>query len=557
MWCLKTCMKNVEKNHTKPFLGIFLLQFFSLLLIVFINTSMSFADDNNGLEEWHYTLRPGDTLPEISLTLLNHQYSWNDVVKHNRIDQSSKLAPGSIIKIPMHWLRHQPKPASVKELVGDALLKKASSSRYDVLKINMLIMVGDEIATKNGNVVIEFADGSTIRLGENSNLVFNKLSHFGKTGMVDTRLRLKNGSLTTDIPPLVKGSRYEIKTPSAVAAVRGTEFRLHTSEKETRLEVLEGTVEFSGKHGKMLVDAGQGATISEGNSRIELINLPSPPNTQLAKDTINELPAKIEWEKSRDANTYQVQITEKDKNGKLVQSTTQKNNSLEIDQIKNGDYELAVRSINSEGYEGQDITSKLSVEINAIKVQLISPVQDAIIDKNTPAFTWTYNTETKINKTAKNPLSRLDIALDKDFTATVSENDFVNENNFTLKEPLIPGKYFWRVASLTNNTEISLSESRLFNIKGSLASVQILSVNYLDKQVGLFWSPVPYANGYILQVSADNDFSKLLKEEKLTKPRAHLLLNVGQKYFARVQGIGNELYSSSFGPVQEIFIEPK
>lgn len=554
MWCLKTGMKNIEKNYTKPFLGIFLLQFFSLLLIIFLNTSMSFADDNNGLEEWHYTFRPGDTLTEISLTLLNHQYSWSDVVKHNRIDQSSKLAPGSIIKIPMHWLRHQPKPASVKELVGDALLKKASSSRYDVLKINMLIMVGDEIATKNGNVVIEFADGSTIRLEENSNLIFNKLSHFGKTGMVDTRLRLKNGSLTTDIPPLVKGSRYEIKTPSAVAAVRGTEFRLHTSEKETRLEVLEGTVEFSGKHGKMLVDAGQGATISEGNSRIELINLPSPPNTQLAKDNINELPAKIEWEKSRDANTYQVQITEKDKNGKLVQSTNQKNNSLKINQIKNGNYELAVRSINSEGYEGQDATSKLSVEINPIKVQLIYPIKDAIIDKNTPAFSWSYQTKPK---TAKNPLSRLEIALDKDFTEIVSENDFVNNNDFTVKEPLIPGKYFWRIASLTNNTEISLSESRILNIKGSLASIQILSVNYLDKQVGLFWSAAPYADGYILQVSADKNFSKLLKEEKITKPRAHLLLNVGQKYFARVKGIGNELYSSSFGPVQEIFIEPK
>tara|TARA_R110001592_G_scaffold59200_1_gene179584 strand:+ start:29145 stop:30818 length:1674 start_codon:yes stop_codon:yes gene_type:complete len=557
MWYLKTSMTNIERNRTKPIFGIFLLHFFSLFILVSLNSSLSFADDNNGLEEWHYTLRPGDTLPEISLTLLNHQYSWSDVVRHNRIDQLATLAPGSIIKIPMHWLKHQPKPAMVKELVGDALLKKASSSRYVVLKENMLIMVGDEIATKNGNVVIEFADSSTIRLEENSNLVFNKLSHFGKTGMVDTRLRLKRGSLTSDIPPLVKGSRYEIKTPSAVAAVRGTEFRLHTTEKETRLEVLEGTVEFSGEHGKMMVDAGQGATISEGNSRIERITLPSPPRTQLANETIKELPAKVEWEKSKDARAYQVQLTEKDKNGKLLQSTTQQNNSLEIDQITNGEYALAVRSVNSDGYEGIDAVSKLSVNINAIPVQLVSPINDAVLDKATPSFAWSYPLESTKNKSPKKPLSRLDIALDKDFAAIVTEHDFISATNLNLKDPLIPGRYFWRIANLTNNTELSFSESRTFNIKGSLAPVQIVSVNYLDKQVGLFWSPVSYANGYILQISAEPGFSEVLKEEKLNKPRAHLMLNIGQTYYARVKGIGDELYSSSFGPVQKIFIAPE
>ncbi len=550
-------MTTCKKNYTTAVLGFFLLQLFSLLVLIVLNTSLSLADDNNGLEEWHYTLRPGDTLPEISLTLLNYQYSWSDVVKHNRIDQLATLAPGSIIKIPMHWLKHQPKPAMVKELVGVALIKKASASRYDVLKTTMLIQVGDEIATKKGNVVIEFADGSTIRLEEQSNLVFNKLSHFGKTGMVDTRLRLKKGSLTTDIPPLVKGSRYEIKTPSAVAAVRGTEFRLHTTEKETRLEVLEGTVEFSGEHGKMLVDAGKGATISEGNSRIEVINLPSPPRTQLAKETINELPAKIEWEESKNASAYQVQLTENNKNGKLIQSVTQNTNSLEIDQIKNGDYALAVRSVNSAGYEGADAVSKLTVAIDATKVQLILPSNNAIIDHATPSFEWSYPSENTSNKSLKKPFSRLDIALDKDFAAIVTEHDFISTNKFTLANPLIPGKYFWRIASLTNNTELTYSDSSIFHIKGTLAPVKILNVNYLDKQVGLFWSPIPHAKGYILQVSTQSDFSKILKEEKLSKPRAHLLLNSGQTYYARVKGIENELYSSKFGPVQEIFIAPK
>lgn len=549
-----------RRNHQAlPFdiNGLVFLQLLSLFLILCSISLSSHAEDSNGSEEWHYTLRPGDTIQDISLNLLNHKYSWSDVVKHNRIDQSDTLAPGSIIKIPMYWLKHQPKPAIVKALEGSAQIKKVSSSRYETLKNGMFIQVGDEVATREGNVVFEFADGSTIRLEANSNLIFNKLSHFGKTGMVDTRLRLKQGSLTTDIPPLVKGSRYEIKTPSAVAAVRGTEFRLHSTENETRLEVLEGIVEFTGEYGQMMVEAGKGATIKNGSPRIEVINLPAPPRTQLAQDTIRELPAKIGWEKSRDASSYQVELTETDKNGKLMQSKTQNDTTLQIDQINNGKYELAVRSINADGYKGTDSVSKLSVEIDAIKAKLIAPSENAIIDISTPTFTWSYSSGTTENNSQQAPLSRLDIALDKDFTALITENEFQETNTIVLPQPLIPNRYFWRVTSLTNNTQLSFSESRIFHIKGWLAPVQILSVNYLDKQVGLFWSPVPYAEGYILQISNKSDFTNILKEENLKKPRAHLLLNVGQQYYARVKGIGNDLYSSKFGPVQNIYIEPK
>mgnify|MGYP001179048652 CR=1 FL=1 len=545
---LKSPTNALFKNSA---IGFAAFQFLSLVILFFSYMNAAHAKDS-GMEEWHYTLRPGDTLQEISLNLLNHKYTWSDVVKHNRIDQLAAIAPGSIVKIPMHWLKHQPKPAKVKILSGNVQIKKASSSRYETLKEGMYIRVGDEVATRKGNIVIEFADSSTIRLEENSNLVFNKLSHFGKTGMVDTRLRLKRGSLTTDIPPLVKGSRYEIKTPSAVAAVRGTEFRLHSSENETRLEVLEGVVEFSGEHGQVMVGAGRGATIKDNNARIEIIDLPAPPETRIAQEKITKLPVTLEWDKARDASAYQIQLTEKDKEGKLVQRQVQSDPRIEIEQIKNGDYELAVRSINSTGYEGIDNVSNLSVDIDAIKVQLISPSDGSIISEATPSFSWSYP-----KSSSPQTLSRLDISLDKEFAALITENEFSNANEITLEEPLIPGQYFWRVTSLTNNTELSFSDSYIFNIKGWLAPVQILSVNYLDKQVGLFWSPVPNANGYILQVSDKIDFSTIMKEEKLNKPRAHLLLNTGKRYYARVKGIGNTLYSSKFGPTQEILIEPK
>jgi len=531
--------------------------YFVLLLLSIFYAHSTLADSTSGSEEWHYTLRPGDTLQAISSTLLNHQFSFSDVVKHNNINHQSALAPGSIIKIPLHWLKHQPQPAKIKSITGSVQIKRTTSSRYESLQADMQIRVGDEIVTRQGTVVIELADGSIIRLDEQSNLIFNRLSHFGKTGMVDTQLRLNRGSLTTDIPPLVKGSRYEIKTPSAVAAVRGTEFRLKSDSKGTRVEVLEGSVEFTGEHGQVLVNAGQGASINTNTPRIELITLPRTPKTRLAKETINSLPAKIEWEQSQDAQAYQVRLTEKDKNGKLVQQSRQTQNALELNQIKNGDYELAVSNIDNNGYQGLDANSRITVEIKGIQAELKAPNDQETISELNPSFVWSYTAAKQEGTFNNSVLSKVEVALDEDFTAIITDNDFTKATKMTLEDPLIPGRYFWRVSSLTNNTELSFSESQTFNIKGKLASIQISSVNYLDKQVGLFWSPVANAQGYILQVSDNSDFTNILKEEKLSKPRAHLLLNAGKLYFARVKGISNDLYVSEFGPIQEIFIQPK
>jgi hypothetical protein len=518
---------------------------------------ISMAENNPGSEEWHYTLRPGDTLQAISQSLLNHQFSFSDIVKHNRIDNEHALAPGSIIKIPLHWLKQQPQPARIKSVTGSVQLKRASETRYEMLKSGILIRVGDEIVTRQGSTVIELADGSIIRLDEQSNLVFNRLSHFGKTGMVDTQLRLNKGSLTTDIPPLVKGSRYEIKTPSAVAAVRGTEFRLRSDENGTQLEVLEGTVELSGEHGTVLVNSGQGATVSSKHARIDVNKLPPAPATRVAQESINRLPASIEWKKTQDTQAYQVRLTEQDKHGRLVQQQLQTANSMELNGINNGAYELAVSSIGNNGLRGPEANTRISVDIQGIHAELISPADQDIITQLTPKFLWTYPESENVDNLQNQLRSKVEVALDQDFTAIVTDNDFIDSTRLTLEDPLIPGQYYWRIASLTGNTEISYSHSNAFVIKGKLANIQISSVNYLDKQVGLFWSPVPNAEGYILQVSDNSDFSNILKEEKLTKPRAHLLLNEGKLYFARVKGLASDLYVTEYGPIQEIFIHPK
>ncbi|KZY83886.1 hypothetical protein A3741_03520 [Oleiphilus sp. HI0069] len=509
-------------------------------------TSVSFAQTPQ-VEEWHYTLRPGDNLQKVSQGLLNRQHTWTDLIRYNKIEQVSALAPGSIIKIPMHWLKHQPKPAVAKSVSGSALIKRASKSVFKLLKTNMNIRVGDEVATKKGNVLIEFADSSTIRLEENSNLVFNKLSHFGKTGMVDTRLRLKRGSLSTEVTPLVKGSRYEITTPSAVAAVRGTEFRLSTQGNETQLEVIEGEVSFAGEHGTTQVFAGNGARIKKGSAIIEQTKLADAPKALFAERVVDDLPSTLSWEEQKSAEAYRVQLTDNKQNGKLVKQGKIQKPELELEHIENGEYDVSMRAIDANGFEGVDSVTRIAVDIGTEQAKLIAPLAKSILDSTKPTFSW--------NFVKPDTLGKLQISKDKGFNLLISQTDFDAAQQIAPRKALMPGSYYWRVVSLADDGETANSEVRNFSVRGILKPVKILSVNYIDSQVGLFWNKVDNTQAYILQVSDSKSFENILKEQTIAKARAHLRLTPGKRYFARVKGIGNELFSSDFGPIKELYIE--
>jgi hypothetical protein len=517
-----------------------------LLLLTSLFTTIAAAQEPSA-EEWHYTLRPGDQLQKISQTLLGRQFTWTDLVRHNKIEQVSALAAGSIIKIPMHWLKHQPKPASVKSVTGSAQIKRARKSLFKPLKDQMKIRVGDEVATRKGSVSIEFADGSTIRLDEDSNLIFNKLSHFGKTGMVDTRLRLKRGSLSTQVTPLVKGSRYEITTPSAVAAVRGTEFRISTKENETKVEVIEGSVEFSGEHGSTTVTAGKGAKIRKGSSNIAHTSLPKPPTPEFNEAIVEDLPTTLKWKEQRNAKAYKVQLTDIQQNGKLVRQDKLSKPELALEHIENGQYDVSMRAIDNKGFEGLDAVTKLAVNIGLEPANLLAPLDQSTLDNTKPEFTWSF--------TNPNTLSKLEIAKDPTFKLLVTQYDFDKPAKRKQDKHLSPGPYYWRVVSLADDSETANSEVRSFSIRGVLKPVKILSVNYVDSQVGLFWNKIDNTQAYTLQVSDSKSFGTILKEQTITKARAHLRLSPGKRYYARVKGIGNELFKAKFGPIKELYIE--
>jgi len=495
-------------------------------------------------QEWHYTLRPSDNFQQVSKQLLNSNHSWSDLVRYNSIDNVASLEPGSIIRVPIQWLKQQPKPAKTMSVAGSAQIKRSKDTYFKILKANMPIYVGDEIATKNGTLLIKLADGSLVRLEKNSNLVFNKLSHYGKTGMVDTQLRLKKGSLSTEVIPLVKGSSYEITTPSAVAAVRGTKFRLEASRNETKVEVLEGSVDFSHKHGNAIVNSGEGARIKQGSTSIEKSRLPAAPESQFAKNEIKDLPTTLKWKDKEKLQSYHYELS--DSGNKLIQTANTTKPEVTLDNIKNGNYQVAMRAVNEKGFGGLNEDTMLSINVATEVAEQLAPLDGSIIDTTKPTFTWQFNDS--------NTKGKLEISDTKSFKRILSNFDFKTSTKASLSQNLAPGNYFWRVIALADNNQESTSPTRELTVRGLLEPVKILSVNYIENQVGLFWGNIDHAKGYTLQVSDSINFQTILKEEIIGKTKAHLRLSPGKRYYARVKGISDKLYTSEFGPIKELYI---
>ena len=204
---------------------------------------------NAALAEWVYTLREGDTVQQLATQLLATPHSSEQLLKHNDLTNGLLPVEGEQVRIPMDWLKRQPQPARASSVSGLVQLLTSNGQRRPLTQ-NTLIRAGDELLSGSGSATITLAGGSEIRLLPDSRLLFNRMTRFGKAGMIDTRLRLNRGEVITRVNDVISGgSRFEIETAFATAAVDGTQFAMQASADGTRLQVMNGQVNF-GQQGR-------------------------------------------------------------------------------------------------------------------------------------------------------------------------------------------------------------------------------------------------------------------------------------------------------------------
>ena len=133
--------------------------------------------------------------------------------------------------------------------------------------IQQSVLGGDTLRTNEiGNLAILFNDQTQIRVGRNSTLTVNDVAG-GAAGT--TQLSLQGGNIWARAAR--GGSGVDVKTPAAVAAIRGTDWSLSVDGSRTSLIVLEGVVELSNAQGSVTVRQGEGAVASIGQAPTKFV----------------------------------------------------------------------------------------------------------------------------------------------------------------------------------------------------------------------------------------------------------------------------------------------
>ncbi|MBI4061547.1 MAG: FecR domain-containing protein [Elusimicrobia bacterium] len=158
----------------------------------------------------------------------------------------------------------------VISMEGKAEFQKAGEEAFRPLKFNEMLREGDVVKTGHGvRVGIAFVGGAELRINENSSF---KMESGG--GSKPTSVFTQFGNAWTRLLHGKSGMR--VRTPNAVAAVRGTEADVNYGTGPMTVKVYEGFVDVTNAKGTTALRAGQQTQVAGSGQAPEPARAMSP-----------------------------------------------------------------------------------------------------------------------------------------------------------------------------------------------------------------------------------------------------------------------------------------
>src|SRR3712207_2546787 len=173
--------------------------------------------------------------------------------------------------------RQIPAAGAIVAVKGGEEMRFVREDLWRSAPVQQSVVGGDTLRTNEiGNLAILFSDQTQIRVGRNSTLTVNDVAA-GQAG--NTQLSLEGGNIWARAAR--GGSGVDVKTPAAVAAIRGTDWSLTVEGSRTSLLVLECVVELINPQGSVTVRQGEGAVVSIGQAPTKFVIVNSNDREQM------------------------------------------------------------------------------------------------------------------------------------------------------------------------------------------------------------------------------------------------------------------------------------
>ena len=178
----------------------------------------------------------------------------------------------------------------------DVNIKSGRDAKVTKAAIGLRVFPTDTIITgKDSRAKILMVDKNEINISPDSEIVLQKYVYDPSAGKKEVLLNVLSGKVRAKVEQKYNGTtaKFQVKTPSAVAGVRGTDFltSFDSSTKQSSVVTFHGHVEFGqpGAGGTIqnpvMVDPGQTSTVAVGTAASAPVEMPKKELASMDKES--------------------------------------------------------------------------------------------------------------------------------------------------------------------------------------------------------------------------------------------------------------------------------
>jgi hypothetical protein len=171
------------------------------------------------------------------------------------------------------------------------------------LEIKGAVQEGDVFTVgEKSTLILQSSDGIVVRCESNTEAVISSINDVTKR-----EITLNKGKLLSSVDKLTRGHGYAVKTPTAVASVRGTQFLTEYDGAKSIVAVGRGVVSvkrITGTGDEKLTEKGSTAVVEAEKEFVELRGVNKVETLELAK--LEKTPVVVDMEKKTPAEVKDV-----------------------------------------------------------------------------------------------------------------------------------------------------------------------------------------------------------------------------------------------------------
>jgi ferric-dicitrate binding protein FerR (iron transport regulator) len=309
----------------------------------------------------------GDTAESIAFELLAKaadKSAREQFYAHNQVQTKNARKPVAAnqpFNLPVAWMYQKPVLATVLRASGQAQMSHANTQNVFVNLGAADKAIGEGTTIKTGDhsfVSLRFPDNSVLAVAPNSEVLLESLRQYAGSDIFKIKVMLNQGRVESEVKPLAhQASDYSVRSRRLTTGVRGTQFSVSDDPNSNALaEVLQGSVALSDKTDKsLLVPRGFGSFVEQERASplIPLIHAPTWHCDSEGASVNKALPVTF----SQKPALYRLDIVSNtaDQQQRLQDSTRLPDN------LPEGDYQINVRGVDTNGLQGYGASSAVRV----------------------------------------------------------------------------------------------------------------------------------------------------------------------------------------------------